>query len=97
VSAARRINKWLELGAYYNYSKFTQYGVNSATAVFPTLTQGDTALSFRFDLTDHLIFKIEGHYMDGAGKIFNIPSYPQPVPNRDNSWMMVAAKITYTF
>ena len=97
LSAARRINRWLELGAYYNYSKFTQYGVNSATAIFPTLIQGDTALSVRFDLNDHLIFKIEGHYMDGAGKIFNIPSYPQPVPNRDNTWKMIAAKVTYTF
>jgi hypothetical protein len=35
--------------------------------------------------------------MDGAGKIFDIPTYPQPVALRDNSWMMLAAKVTYTF
>jgi len=97
LSASRRINRWLELGAYYSYSNFGQYGVNSATAVFNPLRQGDTALSGKVDLTDHLIFKLEGHYMDGAGKIFDIPTYPQPVALRDNSWMMLAAKVTYTF
>jgi len=97
LSASRRINRWLELGAYYSYSHFEQYGVNSATAVFPMQRQGDTALSVRFDINDHLLFKLEGHYMDGAGKIFDIPSYPQPVALRNNSWAMFAAKITYTF
>jgi hypothetical protein len=96
VSASRRINSWLELGTYFSYSNFTQRG-NGATAVFPQLRQGDTALSAKFDLSDHLIFKLEGHYMDGAGKIFDIPTYPQPVALRDNSWMMLAAKVTYTF
>jgi hypothetical protein len=61
------------------------------------LDQGDYALSARFDVNDHLLFKLEGHYMNGAGKIFDLPSKPQPVDTRDNSWMMLAAKMTVMF
>jgi len=96
LSAARRINRWLEVGTYFSYSNFTQTGVNVLIG-FPQLRQGDTALSLRFDATDHLIFKLEGHYMDGAGKIFDFPAYPQPVAQRDNAWSMIAVKSTYTF
>jgi len=96
ISAARRINQWLELGAYYSHSSFSQVGVNTPV-VFPDLEQGDYAISARFDLNDHLLFKLEGHYMDGAGKIFDLPDKPQPVAQRDDSWMMLAAKVTYTF
>jgi hypothetical protein len=96
LSVSRRINSHVELGAYYSYSRFEQTAVGSPV-VTPTLKQGDFALSVRYDVSDHLLFKLEGHFMDGAGKVFDIPSYPQPVANRDNSWTMLAAKATYTF
>jgi hypothetical protein len=100
ASAARRVTSWLELGAYYSCSFDTQYQETLTSApmtIIPDLHQSDYAVSARFDLNDHLIFKLEGHYMDGSGKLFNTPSHPQPVSTRDNSWMMLAAKITYSF
>jgi hypothetical protein len=96
VSAARRINAWLELGAYYSHSLDEQLPINVPTTIHE-LRQGDYALSARFDINSHLLFKLEGHYMDGAGKIFNTPHKPQPVPARDNAWTMIAAKVTFMF
>jgi hypothetical protein len=95
-SAAWRANRWLELGTYYSYSHFDQHGVGTPV-IFPDLDQGDFALSARFDITENIIFKIEGHYMDGAGKVFDVPSKPQPVANRDESWFMLATKVSFSF
>lgn len=90
ASVSRRINSWLELGTYASWSQERQ----STNAL---LRQADYALSTKFDLTDHLIFKLEGHYINGAGKIFDTPTQPQPLANRDNNWEMIAAKVTYSF
>ncbi len=97
VSAARRINSWLELGAYVSNSHDKQRYLAGSTGTFPVLTQLDYALSARFDVNEHVILKIEGHVMDGAGKIFDTPVHPQPVAGRDPSWTLVTAKVTLTF
>lgn len=100
ASAARRINRWLELGTYYSHSRDEQpvaFTFLPVVPVNPVHRQGDYALSARFDLNDHVIFKLEGHYMDGAGKIFDLYARRQPVAKRDNSWTMIAAKITLSF
>jgi hypothetical protein len=96
LSVSRRINDWFELGAYYSFSDFQQLGVGTPVQM-PLTKQGDYALSARFDVNEHLIFKIEGHYMSGSGKIFDIPSHPQPPATRDNSWALFAAKATILF
>ncbi|HVS53501.1 MAG TPA: hypothetical protein VHD62_14195 [Opitutaceae bacterium] len=96
VSAARRINRWLELGSYYSISR-EHYVHNTNAIIPPLLKQGDYALSARFDLSDHLIFKIEGHYLDGAGKIFDTNSQPNPFALRASHWSMIAIKTTYSF
>jgi hypothetical protein len=90
ASASRRINKWLELGTYVSWSQERQ----STNAL---LRQTDYVLSAKFDLTEHLIFKLEGHEINGAGKIFDIPTHPQPLAKRNNEWGMLAAKMTYSF
>ena len=100
VSAARRITPWLELGAYYSYSRDTEpiVGINPLTVPGPPpLEQGDFALSARFDINDHLIFKVEGHYMNGSGKIFDTLGHRQPDADRDESWFLFGAKVTYSF
>jgi len=100
LSAARRINPWLELGAYYSYSRDTESLIGTTTIPMgksPALTQADLALSARFDINEHLTFKLEGHYMDGAGKIFDTVQNPQPVADRDAAWFLFAAKLTYSF
>jgi len=96
LSAAWRANHWLELGAYYSQYHFDQRLVGTPTTT-PGLDQSDYALSARFDITDYLIFKLEGHYMYGSGEVFDLPSYRQPTTQRNNQWMMVTAKITLYF
>lgn len=96
VSAAWRVKPWLELGAYYSDYHFDQDSVGTPV-VFYDLDQHDIALCARFDITDYLIFKLEGHYLNGAGQVFDVPSKPQPVMNRDNSWFMFATKLTFSF
>jgi len=96
-AVSRRINSWLEVGTYYSHSREKQSSQTPATPTFPALEQGDYAVSARFDINEHLTFKLEGHYMDGSGKIFDTLSHPQPYASRDNSWTMLAAKISYIF
>ncbi len=96
ASAAWRAKPWLELGAYYSYSHWEQSGVGTPV-VFPVLNQADYALCARFDVTDYIIVKLEGHYLDGSGAVFDVPSKPQPPASRDDSWFMFAAKVTFSF
>ena len=96
ASAAWRANRWLELGAYYSQTHFDQRLVNSKVTT-PSLNQSDYALSARFDITDNIIFKVEGHYLYGSGAVFDVPSAPQPPSKRDNSWVLLTAKVTFSF
>ena len=96
ASATYRVNHWLQLGSYFSYTHWQQRNVNAVVST-PNLNQADTALSARFDLTDYLIFKIEAHYMQGAGEVFSMPSDPQPLSGRTDSWAMFDAKVTLSF
>ena len=95
-SAAWRPKKWLELGSYFSAYHFDQHGIGTPV-IFPDLDQKDVALSARFNFTDYLYLKLEGHYLDGAGMVFDLPSKPQPVANRDDSWGMFTAKVGFAF
>lgn len=96
LSVTRRLNEKFELGAYYSHSKDTSKLIG-ADVISPDLEQTDWAFSVRYDFNYNWLMKVEAHYMDGAGKIFSTPAYPQPLELRDNSWMLFAAKTTYTF
>ena len=97
ASVTRRINSQIELGAYYSYSKeTTEIFQNVAGLDLPELVQHDWALSVKYDLNEHWVFKLEGHYMDGAGKLFDTPKV-QPFNKRDTSWFLLAAKATFSF
>ena len=92
VSVSRQITHRLQLGVYYSYRGQHIVGIAGFN-----LTQGDLAISARYDFTDYLLAKIEAHYMDGSGMLFNTADHPQPVGSRDNSWLMLDAKITFSF
>ena len=97
VSAAWRPKRWLELGAYYSSYHFGQSVEGTTKGIILPSDQNDLALAARFDITDHLLFKIEGHYLDGSAAVFDVPSKPQPPASRDDSWFMFAAKVTFSF
>jgi hypothetical protein len=90
VSAAYRVNKWLEVGSYYTeyYANQSERGGSSDNY------QKDVALSFRFDIKDWWLAKVEGHYIRGTGLLRDNPGNPV----RDNDgWFMLALKTTFSF
>ena len=89
VNAAYKVNKWLQTGLYYTeYYGDTHHRGNSRNY------QKDTALSFRFDIKDWWIVKLEGHYIHGTALLQDDRN--NPVQN-NNAWFMLAAKTTFSF
>jgi len=101
--ASYRINEWLELGTYYSvhYDDGDDHEGKNAepgAAAFSTW-QKDLAINFRFDLSPFMMFKIEGHKMDGYGLTLmqnnrHIIVDPSTI---EQEWYMVASKISFLF
>lgn len=91
VSAARRFGKF-ELGTYYTE---TWNSYPAATVAPSALQRKDWALAVRYDVNDHLLFKIEAHAIDGTRDMFDVPG----VANRSfkDSMSLFAAKTTLSF
>ncbi len=94
VSAARRLNDKFELGAYFGNLKQRFTSIPSSD---PRSHQNDSALSFRCDLTDHIIFKLEAHYSDGLYQTFNTARIPNAAAGEKNDTIVFAAKTTLSF
>lgn len=94
VSAARRLPGGFEVGAYYSH----QRNLHAAPSTPRERRQiGDWALSVRFDLNDHVLFKLEGHHVDGTMGLFNTPRVPNPPAGRESRFAYFAAKTTLSF
>jgi len=95
VSGAYRINKWLQVGAYY-----TEYYANindrdgSSLAHNSDGYQKDVALSLRFDPTSWWIIKVEGHCMHGTALLYDNTTNPD---RHGKPWYMLALKTTVSF
>jgi hypothetical protein len=94
ISAARRINDRFEIGSYYGNLK-SRYP--SATSTKALRRQLDYALSLRVDVSEHVLFKIEGHYIDGTYQTFNTTRIPNPSATRKDSTTLFTAKTTLSF
>lgn len=90
ISAAYRFNKWLELGSYY-----TEFYPNQSKRNGTDGYQKDAALSFRFDLKDWWLVKVEGHYIHGTALLRD--NIANPPPHDNDGWFMFAAKTTFSF
>lgn len=97
ASLSRRLNDRWEVGAYYSYSKDTQNAFPTDSGMWPDQEQNDYAISVRYDITPQWLIKGEVHYLDGSGKIFSTLDHPQPLADRDSSWMLFAVKTTFSF
>jgi len=64
VSAAYRVHKRLELGTYYSYFDDVR-AYTGLTASNPGSYVHDKVASARFDISSHVYFKLEGHFMSG--------------------------------
>ena len=94
VAASRRLGDRFEVGAYYG-----DLANNSGTTPRsdPSQHQYDTALSLRFDLTEHVLFKLEAHSIDGTDQTFNTLRIPNPASSLQTHTTLFAAKTTLSF
>jgi hypothetical protein len=93
LSAARRLNDKFEIGGYYSDLK-NRFG-SSANSSHDY--QHDSALCFRYDYSEHLLFKIEGHYIDGTYQTFNTTRIPNPAAGLNPRTTLIAIKTTFSF
>jgi hypothetical protein len=101
ANAAYRFNDWFELGAYYTVLYRNRHDRDGTETPFDppfSAYQKDTALSLRFDLNEHWIFKLEGHLINGNG-LTNIQDNldSEGVPQHTEKWGLFAAKMTFWF
>ena len=92
-----RFTDWFELGSYYSVSypnkddkegkMYELLGLPAAKAWLK-----DLALTARFDINEHWLFKLEGHFMNGLdGVTGDMGEDP------DENWFLFAAKSTFSF
>lgn len=94
ASAARRLNRWLEVGGYFSRS---ENRFPSVTARRAQRVLDDSALSVRFDINEHVVCKVEVHYIDGFMGMFNTVRVPNPPAQRTDRTVLFAAKTTFSF
>jgi len=100
-SADYRVSDRFVFGAYYSVffrDRNDRDGTKTPYKPLFSAYQKDACLSFRFDLNDHWIFKLEGHLIDGVGLI-NLQDNLNDagVPEFDRKWFLLAAKMTFSF
>jgi hypothetical protein len=92
VSVARRFGAKWEVGGYYSYSedRFPTPGTPDAAN-----EQKDLAMCARYNVNEHLILKIEHHWIDGYTNMLNSAKTPNPTYKGKSSFF--AAKATLLF
>lgn len=95
-----RFTEWFKLGAYYSVHypnkdhKNEGWGMIKKPDYFGW--NKDSCMALQFDLNDNCIFKLEGHYMDGAAQIDYIESL-EDYSNSNRYWYLFAAKLSVNF
>jgi hypothetical protein len=92
VMAAYRVSPWFFPGVYYSHL------VDNLDK--PTTRdnfQDDLALTFRFDLTEHWLVKLEGHYMHGTLDLAPALNDGRPKNQLQKDWGVLFLKTTAHF
>jgi hypothetical protein len=97
MMATYRFTDWLEMGGFYHEvyadrhhrdgSTFEDFGM---FAPYNMLWK-DTAMTLRFDPLPNVVFKLEGHKINGTYEII------ESFENAKKNWYMFATKATFTF
>jgi hypothetical protein len=93
--ATTRLRPWLETGGYYSVYHVDagdRGGRDSRFAERFHAFQRDLAATLRFDVNDHWLWKLEGHFMDGTA---SLPALSNPEPER--YWGLFLLRTTVTF
>jgi hypothetical protein len=57
----------------------------------------DTALTLRFDINEHWLVKLEGHYMHGTASLSAALNEGRPPSQLEPNWFLFIAKTTAYF
>jgi len=87
-----RTAPWLSPGLYYSVF-FKDVDHRSGRDAY----QHDVAATLRFDLTDHWLLKLEGHYMHGTGALASAQNDNQPTKTLAADWGLLLLKTTAYF
>ena len=99
--ATYRLNDQFALGGYYSvfYPNASDRGGHDPSLKKPFYAwQRDAALSLRWDVNDHWLWKFEGHLIDGVASLFD-GAVLDPTLNQSPSrfWGMFLLRTTVTF
>jgi hypothetical protein len=92
VMAAYRVTPWLQPGAYY-----ALYFEDTEDRDRRSKRQHDTALTLRFDVNEHWLIKLEGHYMHGTAALTSRLNDGVPPAQLEPDWFVFIAKTTAYF
>jgi hypothetical protein len=92
ASVSRRIASKFEVGTYYTETWDTY---PSATTPLEARSRRDWTTAIRYDVNDHLLFKLEVHAIDGTKDMFNVPGIRNATLK--DSMTLFAAKTTLSF
>jgi hypothetical protein len=92
VMATASATRWLQLGLYYalKYPDIDQRKGLSHK-------QNDVAATLRFDINEHWLFKLEGHYMAGTTGLIDPLRVGPPPADPARRWAVFLAKTTVYF
>ncbi|HEY0706196.1 MAG TPA: hypothetical protein VGG33_05330, partial [Polyangia bacterium] len=83
---------WLQSGVYWSV-KYPDMDVRKGLSN----KQHDVSLTLRFDINQHWLFKLEGHYMAGTAGLVNPLRVGPPPANPERRWAVFLAKTTVYF
>jgi hypothetical protein len=92
VMASYRLSDWLQPGAYYSL-----WFPNVDDRHGREAQQHDLASTLRFDINEHWLFKLEGHYMVGTAGLSSELNEGRPLAELTRRWVAVFAKTTAYF
>jgi hypothetical protein len=92
VMASYRVAPWFTPGVYYSvlYPNIDDRSGRD-------MKQHDLALSFRYDLNEHWLFKIEGHYMHGTAGLRSAQNDGAELDTLRQDWGVLLLKTTAYF
>jgi len=90
--AAYRFKPWFQLGAYYSL-----VFKDTANRDRRSTRQHDTALTLRFDVNEHWLWKLEGHYLHGTGALQSGLNGGVAPAKLEPNWFLFLAKTTAYF
>jgi hypothetical protein len=92
VMASYRVAPWLVPGAYYSL-----YYKNTADRRGRDAYQHDLALTMRYDINQHWLVKLEGHYMNGTAALSSALNDGTPNTELAKEWGLFLLKTTAHF